>query len=64
MITVDGREIKFKNKTREETVKIIIDAIEKGYLSDEVIHQIQLICVVGSCQKQIINALKENKHDN
>ncbi len=52
MITVDGREIKFKNQTREETVKIIIDAIEKGYLSDEVIHQIQLICVVSACQKK------------
>jgi len=52
MITVDGREIKFKNKTREETVKIIIDAIEKGYLSDEVIHQIQLICVCGCLSKK------------
>ena len=64
MLTVDGREIKFKNKTREETVKIIIDAIAKDYLPDEVIHQIQLICVVYACQKQIINALRENKDDN
>lgn len=56
----DCREIKFKNKTREETVKIIIDAIEKDYLSDEVVHQIQLICVVGACEKQMINSLKEN----
>jgi len=51
MITVDGREIKFKNKTREETVKIIIDAIEKDYLSDEVIYRIQLVCLMGACEK-------------
>ena len=64
MITVDGREIKFKNKTREETAKITINAIEKDYLTDEVIHQIQIICVVGACEKHIINALKENTDDN
>ena len=47
MIIVDGREIKI-NETREQTIKTIIDAIEKEYLSDDIINHIQLACVFGA----------------
>lgn len=53
MIIVDGREIQV-NETREETLKTIIDAVEKGYLSDEVIKKIQMACVFGAVNNQTI----------
>ncbi len=46
MIIVDGREIKV-SETREETLKVIIDAIEKGYLTDMQINGIQFDCLYG-----------------
>ena len=52
MIIVDGREIKI-NETREQTLKNIIDAIEKGYLSEDTIHQIQMCCVFGAINNNV-----------
>ncbi len=49
MIVVDGREIKFSSETREQTLKTIIDAIEKDILTDDDIHKIQLTCVFRAC---------------
>lgn len=48
MILVDGREIKVSG-TREKTLKVIIDAIEKGFLTDDQITKIQFACVFGAC---------------
>ena len=60
MIIVDGREIQV-NETREETLKTIIDAVEKGYLSDEVIKKIQMACVFGAVNNQTIQFVKRDK---
>lgn len=51
MIIVDGREIKV-SETREETLKVIIDAIEKGYLTDMQINVIQLDCLYGALKHE------------
>lgn len=52
MKIVDGREIKV-SKLRGETLKVIIDAIEKGFLTDYQINEIQLACLVGACKAAI-----------
>lgn len=51
MIIVDGIEIKV-SKVREETLKVIIDAIEKGYLTDTQINGIQLNCLYGALEHE------------
>ena len=50
MIIVDGRKIQV-TETREMTLKTIIDSIEKGYLSDEAIQNIQLVCLFEKISK-------------
>ena len=58
MIIVDGREIKV-SETREATLKVIIDAIEKGFLTDCQINSIQLACLFGACNTMVKKGDKE-----
>lgn len=53
MIIVDGREIKFKNEIREESVKTIIDTIEKEFLSDDALQEILFKCVICAINSKV-----------